>query len=104
MALEAGSITVDSDGSATGTGLAYAMFSGALGSVTAANRARIAADIAPFFEGLAEAIIDHITANAEITVTIETTDVGLQRTPNPNNAETATLGPATQKVLTGSIE
>lgn len=52
---------------------------------------------------MAAAVIDHILANAEISVTVTTTDAGLQRTPNPNNPNTPTLGPSADVALTGAI-
>jgi hypothetical protein len=54
-------------------------------------------------EALAAAIIDYILANADITVTVRTTDAGLQRTPNPNNPNTATQGPAADVEITGVL-
>jgi len=104
MAMLAGTIDVSDPENVTGTGLAFAMFQGALSTVPAANKAAIAAGMKPYFEGLAAAIVDHIQDNAVITVTIETTDSGLQRTPNPNNPDTNCQGPSAQKTLSGTIE
>jgi len=104
MAMIAGTIDVTDPENVTGTGLAFAMFEGSLSTVPAANKAAIAAGMKPYFEGLAAAIVNHIKDNAEITVTVQTTDSGLQRTPNPNNPDTDCQGPSGDKTLTGTIE
>ena len=103
MSLDAGSIEVDENGEATGSGLALAMFNGALSSLSADVRAQIAESCVPFFEGMATAIVEHIVANAEVTVTIATGASGLQRTPNPNLADTDTQGPSVSKTLPGTV-
>lgn len=103
MALQAGSITIAADGTATGTGLSLAIFNGALQALDADARARVANAMKPFCEGVASAIVTHLVENAEVSVRIETTDVGLQRTPNPNNPSTDTAGPSAQKTLRGTI-
>lgn len=51
---------------------------------------------------LAEAIIDELRDYGDVRV--KPTDSGLQRTPNPNNASTATVGPVVDVVLSGAIE
>jgi hypothetical protein len=59
-----------------------------------------------FLAFLARAIASmatYATSNAVATVTVHPSDSGLQTTPNPNNPSTATLGPASNKTLTGSI-
>jgi hypothetical protein len=104
MALEAGSCTIAPDKTVSGTGLARAIAEnylpvfGSIGLPTASLD-----KLAQFCNGLATAIVDHIVANAEITVTVTTLDAGLQRTPNPNDPNTPTLGPASDVELTGSI-
>jgi hypothetical protein len=50
---------------------------------------------------LANAIFAHIAANGEVSVTVSSG--GLQRTPNPNNADTATQAPAAPVSLSGTI-
>jgi hypothetical protein len=92
--LTIGSIEVDSNGNATGTGLAFAIFEATLSAVPPAAKALIAGGMASFCEGLATAIIEHIQAHAEVTVTVSAADAGLQRTPDPNNPNTATQAPA----------
>jgi hypothetical protein len=43
---------------------------------------------------MAAAIVDHFKENAEVTITISTSDNGLQRTPDPNDPATPTTAPA----------
>jgi hypothetical protein len=103
MALNAGSISVDGFGNATGTGLAIDMFNDALASLTSDTRKQIAAQIAPFFNGLATAIVSHIVANAAVTVTIHTTDSGLQRLTATFVPNADTQGPSADKTLSGTV-
>lgn len=103
MALDAGSIDVTDPENVTGTGLAFAMFQGAMSSVPAENLALVASGMKPFFEGMATAIVDHIKNNAEIEVTVQTTDSGLQRLPALFVANADTQGPSTNKTLAGTI-
>src|SRR5262245_23993709 len=104
MGMDAGSIDVSDPENVTGTGLSFEMFEGAMSAVPAEHKAVVAASLKPYFEGLANAIIDHIKNNAVITVVVHTTDSGLQRTPNPNTANTDTQGPGSDKALVGTIE
>lgn len=103
MALNAGEVEVDEDGEATGSGLALAIFNGALSAVATDQRKQVAAGMAPFCNGVAAAIVDHIRDNAEVTVTITTADAGLQRLPTPATAGAATIGPASDKTFTGTL-
>lgn len=103
MALTVGSVAVDDDGNVTGSGLSRTICDALVLGVDAEVLAPLGDAIAPLATALATAIVDEITTNAVVTVTIETSDSGLQRTPNPNNADTPTQGPATQKTLTGTI-
>lgn len=98
MALLAGTVTVDANGNATGDGMALAIFNGALTGVAAAERQKVAAAMAPFCNGVAAAIVDHIVQNAEVQVTITTADSGLQRVGG-----TPTEAPAADKVLAGVV-
>jgi hypothetical protein len=52
---------------------------------------------------IAKGVVDAIKNDAVVSVLVETTDSGLQRAPNPNVADADTQGPATDKVLNGSI-
>lgn len=103
MPLDAGSIDVSDPENVTGTGLAYEMFVAAMSAVPPENIALVAASMKPYFEGQATAIIDHFKNNGVITVVVHTTDAGLQRTPTPNNPGTATVGPAADQNLVGTI-
>ena len=47
---------------------------------------------------IAQAVVDEIVANAAVTITIHTTDTGLQTSAG---AGSATTGPATNKTVTG---
>lgn len=63
------------------------------------------ADSVPMKRGLAKqatalATYFHVALTTRATAKIATTDSALQRTPNPNNANTATQGPALDKFLT----
>lgn len=103
MALSAGTVEVDEEGNVTGSGLALAMFNGGLEALEEDAREAVAEAMAPFCQGMAEAIVTHITENAEVTVSIQVTDSGLQRAPNPNNADADTQGPSGVKTLVGTI-
>lgn len=105
MALNAGTCTIAADKTVGGTGLARALaeaFMPAL-ATTPGLQPLSRSTMEALFNGQAAAIVNHIVNNAEITVTVKTTDAGLQRTPNPNNPNTPTLGPSIDTDLTGSI-
>jgi hypothetical protein len=110
MALEVGSVTVDpEDASATGTGLAFAIYDAMNGQFTEIEGLPLVKKLssregmANFATALAAGLVPYLTANSEIEVTVHTTDAGLQRTPNPNNPDTDTQGPATDKTLAGTL-
>jgi len=68
MALLAGSVTVDSAGNATGTGLAKELYDAREASFAGSSVGglqRVAAEC----NALASAIIDHVVANAQVVVT-----------------------------------
>lgn len=52
---------------------------------------------------VAQAVVDEIQGNAEVEVTVFTSNSGLQRTPNPNNPNTDTQGPSVNKTLAGAV-
>lgn len=91
-----GTIDVSDPENVTGTGLAFEMFQGAMSAVPPENLSVVAASMKPYFEGLAAAIVNHIKNNASITVTVHTTDSGLQRVGGVD-----TQGPGTNKQITG---
>lgn len=66
-------------------------------------RIRLKTQIAELITPIAEAVVDEIVANAEVTVTIQTTDAGLQRTPDPNDENEPTQGPTAAKELRGVV-
>jgi hypothetical protein len=105
MALDAGTVTIAADKSVAGSGLAKVIADSqvALFPTLPGFAPGTRAGIKSFSEGLAAAIVSYLVAHADIRVTIATTDSGLQRTPNPNNPSTATLGPSADKTLSGSL-
>lgn len=60
------------------------------------NRATLATWVATF-------VYNELTTYAEPSITITTSDSGLQRTPDPNDPNTDTQAPSADKTLTGSI-
>jgi len=103
VALNAGTVEVDEDGEVSGTGLSLAIFNGTLAAIDEEQRQKVAAAMAPFCNGLAAAIVDHILANAEVVVTITTADAGLQTVPNPATPGSPTAGPASDKTFNGTL-
>lgn len=103
MALDAGEIEVNDEGEVSGTGLALAIFNGTMSSVPEEQRRQVASGMAPFCNGLAAAIVDHIASHAEVTVTITTADAGLQTVPDPALPGAPTAAPASDKTFTGAL-
>jgi hypothetical protein len=103
MALDAGTVDVDDDGNATGSGLALDIFNGAMSGLGGEVKAAIGNGMKGFCEGIATAIVDHLKNNAEITITVQPTDSGLQSLPSVLTPGSPTDGPASPKTFTGSI-
>jgi hypothetical protein len=112
MAIEGGNVaSIDVNNVVTGTGLAEQIAAAILAQNiryapagvdgVMARAARVAAK--NFGNLLGPPIINYLLANAEVVVSIKTTDAGLQRTPNPNNPNTPTLGPSADVSLTGEL-
>lgn len=115
MTLAAGTVAYTaSSGEHTGTGLSLALFvarkavmvalNASLASLEASTTAQRAATLgwlAEDSEAIAIAVLAHIAANAVVTTTVSAG--GLQRTPDPNDANTATAAPAAPVNLTGAI-
>src|SRR5262245_45379293 len=87
MALDKGSITINPDGSHSSSGLAGRIFEAQVAEPsfpTVGPMYSVGAVVlwktgtARFAQTLADAIIDELTANAEVTVQIDPLDVGLQ--------------------------
>ena len=103
MSLSGGSCSVAADGTVTGDGLAVPI---AQAYVQTFQELVAAGDIDPKISGwmqvfaprLGAAIVDYLKANAEVVVTIRTTDDRLQRTPDGD-----TLGPTTNRTVLGEI-
>lgn len=104
MAMTVGSVSINASTAAeTKSGAAEAVYDALKATTPTASDATEVKLRAASRQALADianasaALITYIIANAEAV--IETGDSGLQRTPNPNNADTATQGPATEKSL-----
>jgi len=111
MAMTAGTVTVSDAGVVTKSGMAQAIFDARVTSVATAYAAagvpfpptdpvqlvKVYKGLASDSTALASAIVGYITANAKAQIL--TGDSGLQRTPNPNSAATATDGPAATKYI-----
>lgn len=69
-----------------------------------ASNFNILKEIARKATAYSAAIIPYLKSNSEIEVTVKTTDASLQRTPNPNNPNTNTLGPSSDKTLAGILK
>lgn len=102
MALDAGTdVAVDANGDVTGgSGLKLAVFTALVVPVPDLPEAKAALRqaLAGITNAVSQAVIDHIKANAVVTVTVHTTDSGLQRAGG-----TPTDGPTSDKVLSGTI-
>lgn len=118
MSLAAGSCSIAEDGTVTGSGLAAALGNALValwnetillpippytGALAPAPLTKAHDGLAAQANHLASAIIGYLVANAVVTVAIPTSASGLQRTPNPNNPNTDTQGPATAKTLSGTL-
>lgn len=104
MAMTAGTVTIDGSGNPSGAGMARAIFDSWIatfdfGGLSGATLQSAKQRIADLCNALAVGVVDHIVANAEVTVTVDSSDAGLQRTPNPNNPDTDTQGPSAPVVL-----
>lgn len=109
MAMTAGTVSIGAGGSETKSGLAGEIYDAIVAQTIAISGPeaisgtpdelkRRREGLAAIANGVASAIVTHITTNARAVV--NTSDSGLQRTPNPNNADTNTAGPSAKKTLT----
>lgn len=101
MALSAGTVTVADDGTASGGGLARAIYDAQIAAFSSYFPSAPIGQkrgFASFCNATASAIVSYLTANAAITVTVHTTDSGLQQV-----ALVDTSGPATNKTLSGTL-
>lgn len=95
MALSAGSVSVDSEGVVSGSGMARALLEAFIAKwpdVSSAPSWR--QGLAGLAEAIAEAVVTEIATNAEVRIT--TSDDGLQRDPVSG---TPTLAPTSLKTL-----
>jgi hypothetical protein len=104
MALIIGSVTVDENGDVTGTGLSKRLIDELLGMTAFASmlndlagderKATMVQGMADFATAIATGVINEITANAEVTVTVSASDAGLQRMPASTTEDTPCKAPA----------
>ena len=121
MAMSIGSVTVANDGTYTGSGMTKSLLDAfapsLLGNFTAAQLATVVqydangyqvvggqtmkanalAGMVPMMQAIATGVINHIIANAVVapgTLVAHVTTQSLGVTPNPNNAATAIVAPA----------
>lgn len=94
MAMAAGSVSISGGGVVSGTGAARFLYDELIQDYSSPSQPQ-KVQIAAFCNRLAK-LITYIEDNAEITVTIKTTDSGLQRAGG-----VATDAPATNKAVTG---
>lgn len=107
MAMIAGTVSISDAGVVTKSGMAGAIYDQMI-AIYAAVTPPIAVPNgaagvpmkraqAMFANAMAAALVPYITTNAKAQIAIG--QGGLQKTPNPNNADTATVGPvATQDI------
>lgn len=101
--MNAGSVTIDSTGHASGAGLAKEIFDDYIAKVSGIPAGAAGKDakqqIADIFNSIATKTLAHVIAHAEITTVVSAADAGLQRAPNPNTASADTQGPSGTKTL-----
>lgn len=114
MALAKGSITVDGNGDASGSGLSKRILDGFLGGgalaalvadLTGSRKAEVVQGMADLAQAISDGVVDELVANGEVTITIDTSDAGLQRLPVSIVASEPTVAPSGDVELTnkGSI-
>lgn len=103
MALSAGTIAIDADGNVTGSGLALRFGQKLAATLGSETLGAVGDSVADFLQDMAEAIVEELTENAEVTVTIDPSDSGLQRMSNPLAVDVDTQGPSGTKTLAGTI-
>jgi len=114
MGLLIGAVTVNPDGTHSGTGLAGLLMdrlvaadkTGAFNPVnTWANVVTNKEELANFVTAIADAIVTHVltaVVNCSVTIPAGVSGAGLQKTPSPLNPDVATNGPDTPKTITGT--
>ena len=104
MALQAGSVTVDGSGQASGSGWAKEFYDNYAPKVLPAGApASAAQQVADLANSLAATLFPHFTDNAQVTVSVTPSDAGLQRLPEVLAADQPTKAPSTTKTLTGTL-
>jgi hypothetical protein len=109
MALAAGTVSISAAGVATKSGLAEAIYDNLKARADAEhviagkappsgpNAVKALKVMGNLATDLANAIVTYMVANTEVV--IGTGASGLQRTPSPNDANTATRGPSAERTL-----
>lgn len=109
MAMTAGAVVVGANGNVTKSGMAEALYDARLsaslaliteyGGVAPSGESlqRMKKGIAAAATADAGAMVAYLVANAKATILA--TDQALQRTPNPNNPATDTVGPAATRYI-----
>lgn len=112
MAIDSGSITINpTTGGHTGSGMSYEILdnwwdanSSRYAEASVETIVAVKEGISSLLQAIADGVVAEIINNAEVTVTVTTSTAGLQRLPNPPNAGSATVAPATAVDLSGYIE
>lgn len=115
MALVAGSVTVDDEGVATGSGLALELYQAKV-DTDEAYRVSMGAPALPLavlvlqlrYYALAAThdaarMLAYLIAHTDVSVTIHSGDAALQRLPTPATAGADTIGPSAPHSLAGGI-
>ena len=99
MAMTPGSVSIAADGTETKSGIAEGYYDAAFNQPVPTDPAIIVPARKTWAKAAnrAASIIQYIIDNGQAK--IATTDSALQRTPNPNHADTATQGPSIDKFL-----
>lgn len=110
MALQAGTVTIDGNGNASGGGLSRAIYDQLVSTnidpyssgLDASTIVAAKQGLASYTNSLAAGVVPYFKDNGDVR--IKSSDSGLQRTPNPNNPDTDTQGPSADVVLAGALE
>lgn len=100
MALTAGTVIVDNQGAVSGSGLARDIFDDDRAGIDAmaafisnTHKIMMLQQLATKANNLAQNVLDHVTANAEVTVKVDNTDAGLQTSATAGSPTTPHVSP-----------
>lgn len=109
MSLTAGTVSVSNAGTVSGSGAAKRLYDKRIAAAATAfpngtippgiPGIKLKQAVAIYAQADAEWMVAEITTYAEAKIAADASGDGLQRTPNPNNADTATQRPASDKFL-----